>query len=41
MEQTIKLHRASVMHKMQADSFSDLMTTINTLRLLKPQASGR
>ncbi|MDQ4625483.1 response regulator transcription factor [Janthinobacterium lividum] len=41
VEHTVKLHRASVMRKMQADSFSDLMTTINTLRLLKPQASGR
>lgn len=41
VEHTIKLHRASVMRKMHADSFSDLVTTINTLRSLTGPSSGR
>ncbi|MPQ57034.1 response regulator transcription factor [Duganella sp. FT27W] len=38
VEHTIKLHRASVMRKMAADSISDLVTAVNTLRLLRPEA---
>ncbi|MCB5185055.1 response regulator [Methylobacillus gramineus] len=34
VEHTIKLHRASIMRKMQAQSIQSLVTTINTLRLL-------
>lgn len=41
VEHTVKLHRASVMRKMHAESFSDLMTTITTLRLLNAHGSGR
>lgn len=36
VEHTIKLHRASVMRKMAVDSISDLVTAMNTLRLLQP-----
>ena len=36
VEHTIKLHRASVMRKMQAGSLSDLVTAVNTLRHLRP-----
>ncbi|USX22123.1 response regulator [Oxalobacteraceae bacterium OTU3REALA1] len=38
VEHTIKLHRASVMRKMQAGSLSDLVTAVNTLRHLRPQS---
>lgn len=36
VEHTIKLHRASVMRKMRAGSISDLVTAVNTLRMLRP-----
>lgn len=38
VEHTIKLHRASVMKKMQADSIADLVTTINIYQLLHTRA---
>ncbi|MYN24851.1 response regulator transcription factor [Duganella levis] len=37
VEHTIKLHRASVMRKMRAESISDLVTVVNTLRMLRPR----
>ena len=40
VEHTIKLHRASVMRKMEADSISDLVTAMNILRLLRPEAEA-
>jgi len=36
VEHTIKLHRASVMRKMEANSVSELVTSVHTLRLLRP-----
>lgn len=36
VEHTVKLHRASVMRKMAANSVSELVTAVNTLRLLRP-----